>query len=93
MFQNNSKFCLKIEITSWICAVTGLEAPAEQGQAHFQAFLRNGHVLCSLINTLKPGVCRAPHDTSKTKLAVSTVPGLEMKKSNIYCRYVLNEQT
>ena len=55
----------------WVCAVTGTAAPTQNGPAEFQSFLKNGQVLCKLANTLKPGVCRQPHDTSKTKLAVS----------------------
>ena len=46
--------------------------PAETGAAAFQKFLKDGQVLCKLYEALNPGVCRKPHDTSKTKLAVST---------------------
>ena len=47
------------------------EKPSATGAAEFQKFLKDGRILCKLIDTLKPGVCRKPHDTSKTKLAVS----------------------
>merc|ERR1711953_1466409 len=59
----------EVEIVEWVCAVTGVAAPAESGPAGFQVFLKDGQVLCQLANTLKPGICRKPHDTSKTKLA------------------------
>jgi len=59
----------EVEIVEWVCAVTGVAAPAESGPAGFQVFLKDGQVLCQLANCLKPGICRKPHDTSKTKLA------------------------
>merc|ERR1711953_905870 len=59
----------EVEIVEWVCAVTGVAAPAESGPAGFQVFLKDGQVLCQLANTLKPGICRKPHDTSKTKIA------------------------
>ena len=63
---------LQVEIVQWICDVTGLAAPAAQGPDGFRDFLRSGVVLCTLMNALKEGCCRKPHDTSKTKLAVSS---------------------
>ena len=45
---------------------------------NLKAFLKNGNVLCQLANDLQPGVCRKPHDTSKTKLAVSLKVSLEI---------------
>jgi len=65
----------EVEIVEWVCAVTGVAAPAESGPAGFQVFLKDGQVLCQLANCLKPGICRKPHDTSKTKLAVSLING------------------
>merc|ERR1712141_292664 len=69
--KNAAKYSVddEIEILEWVCAVTGTAAPTQNGPAEFQSFLKNGQVLCKLANTLKPGVCRQPHDTSKTKLA------------------------
>ena len=66
------KSLLQVEIVQWICDVTGLAAPAAQGPDGFRDFLRSGVVLCTLMNALKEGCCRKPHDTSKTKLAVSS---------------------
>ena len=68
-----AKILIQIEILEWVCAVINEQKPAETGPAAFQQFLRDGQVLCKLYETLNPGVCRKPHDTSKTKLAVSIV--------------------
>ncbi|CBY12189.1 unnamed protein product [Oikopleura dioica] len=69
--KNAAKYSVddEVEIVQWICDVTGVAAPAAQGPDGFRDFLRSGVVLCTLMNALKEGSCRKPHDTSKTKLA------------------------
>lgn len=57
------------EIVEWIAAITGVEVPEKTGPDAFQEFLKSGTLLCQLLNTLKPGSTRTPHDTSKTRLA------------------------
>ena len=70
-------FNFQIEIMEWICAVTGAQMPIEQGPCAFQDFLRDGRILCQLVGTIQPGICRKAHDTTRTKLAVSFIlPGL-----------------
>jgi len=69
--KNAAKYSVddEIEILEWVCAIINEPKPEETGPASFQKFLKDGQVLCKLYEALNPGVCRKPHDTSKTKLA------------------------
>ena len=57
------------EILSWICAVTGEQAPEEKGAEAFKNFLSSGNILCNLVQTLDPNLKIKTHDTSKIRLA------------------------
>merc|ERR1711953_172122 len=85
--KNAAKYSVddEVEIIEWVCAVTNEEKPSATGSAEFQKFLKDGRILCKLIDTLKPGVCRKPHDTSKTKLAA-----LRQNKENENISFFLN---
>ena len=47
---------LEAEVRAWIEAVTG----ERMGSGSFQQELKSGAVLCTLVNAIKPGVCKKP---------------------------------
>ena len=69
--KNAAKYSIEdeAEIVEWIVAITGTENPEATGPEGFKNFLKSGFILCNLINSIKPGLARKPHDTSKVKMA------------------------
>ena len=60
------------EIVAWLCDMTRAEPPEEEGPDAFKNWLKDGTILCALMDILQPGICKKPHDVSKIRLAVST---------------------
>ena len=63
------------EARAWIEAVTHLEKPADES---FEAWLRSGVVLCTLLNALKPN--------SIKKISTSTMPFKQMEQISLFLR-------
>jgi len=56
------------EIVAWLCDMTRAAPPEEQGPEAFKTWLKDGTILCALMDILQPGVCKKPHDVSKIRL-------------------------
>ena len=63
------------EARAWIEAVTQLQKPADES---FEAWLRSGVVLCTLLNALKPG--------SIKKISTSNMPFKQMEQISLFLR-------
>jgi len=63
------------EAKAWIEAVTQLQKPDDES---FEAWLRSGVVLCTLLNALKPG--------SIKKVSTSTMPFKQMEQISLFLR-------
>ena len=50
--------------------MTRAEPPEEAGPDSFKAWLKDGTILCALMDILQPGICKKPHDVSKIRLQV-----------------------
>ena len=59
-----------LEIVAWLCDMTRAEPPEEAGPDSFKAWLKDGTILCALMDILQPGICKKPHDVSKIRLQV-----------------------
>jgi len=58
------------EIVAWLCDMTRASPPDEEGPDAFKVWLKDGTILCALMDILLPGVCKKPHDVSKIRLQV-----------------------
>merc|ERR1711970_1561475 len=58
----------ELEIVAWLCDMTRAEPPEEAGPDAFKVWLKDGTILCALMDILQPGVCKKPHDVSKIRL-------------------------
>ena len=63
------------EARAWIEAVTELQKPDDES---FEAWLRSGVVLCTLLNALKPN--------SIKKISTSTMPFKQMEQISLFLR-------
>jgi len=61
------------EIVAWLCDMTQTEPPAGEGPEHFKEWLKDGTILCALMDVLQPGICKKPHDVSAIRLAALRV--------------------
>ena len=59
------------EIVSWLCDMTRTEPPEGEGHEFFKNWLRDGMILCALMDILEPGICHKPHNVSGIRLKVS----------------------
>jgi len=66
----NAKYSIEDEqeIIAWLCDITNVDGPAEEGPDAFRQWLSDGTILCALMDVLQPGICKRPHDVSKIKL-------------------------
>jgi hypothetical protein len=58
----------ELEIVAWLCDMTRAEPPEEAGPDAFKVWLKDGTILCALMDVLQPGICKKPHDVSKIRL-------------------------
>jgi hypothetical protein len=58
----------ELEIVAWLCDMTRAEPPEEAGPDAFKSWLKDGTILCALMDVLQPGICKKPHDVSKIRL-------------------------
>ena len=63
----------ELEIVAWLCDMTRAEPPEEAGPDAFKSWLKDGTILCALMDVLQPGICKKPHDVSKIRLQVNFV--------------------
>ena len=59
------------EIIAWFQSLGISNGPANRGMDGFQEWLKSGHILCDLMNSLAPGSIRKVNNTEKVKMAVS----------------------
>ncbi|CBY36189.1 unnamed protein product, partial [Oikopleura dioica] len=66
----NAKYSIEDEqeIIAWLCDITNVDGPNEEGPDGFRQWLSDGTILCALMDVLEPGICKRPHDVSKIKL-------------------------
>ena len=76
-FEKAAKYdvSLEREAKEWIEAVTG----ERFGNESFASKLKNGEVLCKLINSIQPGTIK--------KINTSTMPFKQMENITSYLRY------
>lgn len=59
------------EIVAWLCDMTRTDPPAGDGPEYFKHWLKDGTILCALMDVLDPGICKKPHNVASIRLAVS----------------------
>jgi hypothetical protein len=57
------------EIVSWITTLLNISGPDAAGPEGFQKWLKDGQILCNLMNAIQPGSIKKVHNTSTVKLA------------------------
>lgn len=56
------------EIIAWFQSLGISNGPADRGMEGFQEWLKSGHVLCDLMNSLAPGAVKKINNTEKVKM-------------------------
>ena len=71
IFYGFSKIIFKSEIIAWFSDLGISSGPDNRGMDGFQEWLKDGTILCALINTLAPGTVKKIHNTKTVKMQVS----------------------
>jgi len=68
-----SKYCQEdeIEIVAWIRAVLQCSGPDNAGMEGFHQWLKNGEILCALMNTIEPNCIKKINKTESIRMVVS----------------------
>ena len=61
---------MAVQAVNWIAAITGEEKPGSYDAKDIQEWLKNGVILCKLINALNPG---AVSKVNESKMAFKMV--------------------
>jgi len=78
------------EIVSWLCDMTNTDPPAGDGPECFKDWLKDGTILCALMDVLDPGICKKPHNVSAIRLKVTFfVTQKKLGHKNLYIAFTL----